>query len=101
MAIIRTDKRLGALKRLAECRTLIDQALGVIDVLQDSIDDLEVDLGLASEGEQTTRERYAVMHFPAGNGEGHSMTQCETIGCDAASLIQHLSGDEEKPPEGI
>jgi len=107
MAIVRNDKRQNAIESITEIRAGISDTLLRIDAIQASLEDLELSLGLASEGQQDGRERYAVTHFLKGENDGHSVDGCSLVCRDNAAdeVIEDLEtaknegGDEDRQSE--
>jgi hypothetical protein len=89
MAIVRPDKRSGALDAFATMRKLLNGSLVQADTARALLDDMELNLGLATEGDLAKREAYLVVHMPPGEKEGHELGDCEGRGCLAAG------GEEE------
>lgn len=96
MGIVRSDKRQTSIELLKELHSQIESAMRILDSLQASAESLELELGLASEGEQAQRAQYLVMHYPTGEDKGHSLDEC-TDDCNAEEVLQEL---EETKPEG-
>src|SRR5512136_1522209 len=92
MAIVRTDKRPAALQALKDLRSNIEGAMGQLDSLQAGLETLELELGLASEGEQAGRACYMVLHYPKGSDVGHTLDEC-TDDCAADSVLEALEDD--------
>lgn len=95
MAIVRTDKRPEALKLLAEINTQIGGLLMQADALQATAEALEVELGLASEGDQATRDQYMVTHYRKGDEVGHPVAEC-TDECAAAETLADIEPEKEE-----
>ena len=92
MAIVRQDKRPQAIALLQEARTQLDGLLRQADALQATLESLELDLGLASEKQQSERAQCMVLHYPQGADTGHTLDDC-TEDCAASELIEELEGD--------
>lgn len=105
MGIVRTDKRPGALQLVKDLRSNIEGAMGQLDSLQAGLESLELELGLATEGEQANRACYMVLHYPKGSDTGHTLDEC-TDECAADSVLADLEdegegeGEKEDKPEG-
>ena len=97
MAIVRNDKRPEALKLTGELNTQIGGLLLQANALQASLEALEVELGLASEGDQATRDQYMVTHYRKGDEVGHPVAEC-TDECAAVESLEAI-GENEKDPE--
>ncbi len=98
MPIVRTDKRKTALQLLAETRAQLRGLLTQADALQATTEALELELGLANEGEQATRDQLLVLHYPKGDETGHCLDEC-TDECVAAEPLTDLGeGDETDKP---
>jgi hypothetical protein len=93
MGIVRTDKRPGALQLVKELRSNIEGSMGQLDSLQAGLESLELELGLATEGEQATRACYMVLHYPKGSDTGHTLDEC-TDDCAADSVLEDLEDGE-------
>jgi len=101
MAIVRAEKRPVAIARLAEIRVMMRGALTQIDALQAEVEALEIDLGLANEGEQSNRDQCMVIHCRNGEEVGHCLDEC-TEECAAEEPLTMLGegpGQEEEKPE--
>lgn len=101
MPIVRTEKRTTAIKLLAETRAQLRGLLTQADALQATTEALELELGLANEGEQSTRDQLLVLHYPKGSDTGHSLDEC-TDECVAAEPLAELGEDgaeETEEPE--
>ena len=103
MGIVRTDKRPGALQLVKDMRSNIEGGMRQLDSMQAALESLELELGLATEGEQASRASYMVMHYPEGSDTGHSLDEC-TDDCAADEVLDELEGEEgkegEDKPEG-
>ena len=95
MSIVRSDRRPDALASFGEAHANLRQALVACDAQQASLEDLEINLGLASTETIDTRDRMCVMHFPAGATEGHTLDLCEELECpsDADNELADLGND--------
>lgn len=99
MPIVRPDRRTVAIETLEEIRIQLRSLLSQADGLQASIECLEIDLGLANEGEQAARDQLLVMHYPKGKDIGHTLDEC-TEECAASDALEDLGEDEtEGKPE--
>lgn len=98
MSIVRSDKRPEALKLLGEVTTQIGGLLMQADALQATVEALEVELGLASEGTQATRDQYMVTHYRKGDEVGHPLSDCNDE-CAAGEILDGELVDPEKDPE--
>lgn len=99
MAIVRQDKRPQAIASLAEVRRQLRGVLHTVDALQAQIEAIELDLGLANEGEQAQRDQCMVLHYPAGSDVGHVLSDCteacvtaEDASEEAGRIIDSLEG---------
>jgi hypothetical protein len=81
MSIVRSDRRPDAISTITEAQESARKALILADEQQAALDDLEVILGLSTEGNIAARDRLCVMHFPAGDKEGHTLDVCVDLGC--------------------
>lgn len=100
MAIVRNDRRDAALASVRELREGLQVCMRQLDSMQASLQDAELTLGLATEGEQAKRGDYLVMHYPEGAAVGHTLDEC-TDDCAAHDVIRELGaeeGDAEKGP---
>lgn len=105
MAIVRQDRRAAAIESLSEARQGVYEGLRNHDASLAALDDLELSLGLATEGEQAQREQYLVMHFGKGDAVGHTLDECDGKGCGsqaADDILEGLDDDTEaqEGPEG-
>lgn len=96
MPIVRTEKRETAIKLLAEIRAQLRGLLTQADALQAATEALEIELGLANEGEQSTRDQLLVLHYPKGSDTGHTLDEC-TDECVAAEPMADLGEADEEP----
>jgi len=94
MAIVRPDKRPQAIALVQEARTQLDGVLRQVDGLQATIESLELELGLASEKQQSQRAQCMVMHYAQGDDSGHTLDEC-TEDCAASELIEELEGEDD------
>lgn len=98
MPIVRGDKRKTALQLLAETRAQLRGLLTQADALQATTEALELELGLANEGEQATRDQLLVLHYPKGDDTGHCLDEC-TDECVASDPLTDLGeGDDTGKP---
>lgn len=98
MPIVRGDKRKTALQLLAEVRAQLRGLLTQADALQATIEGLELELGLANEGEQSTRDQLLVLHYPKGDDTGHCLDDCTDECVAAEPLIDLGEGDDTGKP---
>lgn len=98
MPIVRTDKRKTAMQLLEETRTQIRGLLAQADALQATTEALEIELGLANEGEQATRDQLLVLHYPKNDDTGHCLDECTEECAAEDSLVALGEGDEDKKP---
>lgn len=99
MGIVRSDKRPEAKKLIAEVTTQVGGLLMQADALQATVEALEVELGLATEGEQATRDQYMVTHYRKGDEVGHPIAEC-TDDCAAMDSMEAIGeGEDGKDPE--
>lgn len=99
MPIVRTEKRQTAIKLLVEIRAQLRGLLTQADALQASTEALEIELGLANEGEQSTRDQLLVLHYPKGNDTGHSLDECSDE-CIAEDPLTELGEGTTEETEG-
>lgn len=100
MAIVRPDKRQAAINTLAEIRMQLRGLMTQCDALQAHTETLELDLGLANEGEQANRDQCMVLHYPKGDDTGHPLDEC-TEACIAEESLNLLGeGGADDKPEG-
>lgn len=97
MPIVRTDKRKTAMQLLAETRTQIRGLLTQADALQATTEALEIELGLANEGEQSTRDQLLVLHYPKNDDTGHCLDECTEECAAEDSLVALGESDDDKP----
>ncbi len=97
MGIVRTDKRPGALALVKDLRSNIESTMGQLDSMQAELESLELELGLATEGEQAKRACYMVLHYPEGADVGHTLDEC-TDDCAADSVLEALEDDKDEGP---
>jgi hypothetical protein len=94
MAIVRQDRRASAIDGFKEARSGAYESLRSIDGTLAALDDTELALGLATEGEQGQREQYIVMHFLKGDATGHTLDECDGKGCASQAADDVLAGLE-------
>ncbi len=99
MPIVRTDKRKTAMQLLEETRTQIRGLLAQADALQATTEALEIELGLANEGEQATRDQLLVLHYPKNDDTGHCLDECTEECAAEDSLVALGEGDDKKPSQ--
>jgi hypothetical protein len=101
MPIVRQDKRQTAIKLLAETRAQLRGLLTQADALQATTEALELELGLANEGEQSTRDQLLVLHYPKGDDTGHCLDECtdECVAEDSLVDLGEGSFEAEKPSQ--
>jgi hypothetical protein len=97
MAIVRTDKRPVALQLANDLRDGIMEGLRHFDGLQAGLESLELELGLATEGEQAQRAAYLVLHYPKGSDTGHTLDECSE-GCSMDEVLEELDEKETVNP---
>lgn len=97
MGIVRTDKRPGALQLVKDMRSNIEGGMRQLDSMQAALESLELELGLATEGEQASRACYMVMHYPEGSDTGHSLDEC-TDDCAADEVLEELEEGSKGEP---
>lgn len=89
MPIVRSDKRQTAIALLKNLRVNIEETMRQCDGLQALAESLELELGLASEGEQSQRPTFMVLHYPKGSEVGHTLDEC-TDECAADEVLEDL-----------
>jgi hypothetical protein len=100
MAIVRNDRRGTAIENIASARQAFHETLRTVDGGQAALDELELSLGLANEGEQAQREQYLVMHFGKGDATGHTLDECDDKGCADRGADDLLEGLQASAVEG-
>lgn len=100
MAIVKSERRGIAIEQLAEARQALFETLQKVDTVQAVLDDLEVSLGLANEGEQAQREQYLVMHYRKGEAVGHTLDECDDAKCADTAADDLIAGLEDEEGEG-
>lgn len=98
MPIVRSDKRDNALILVKELRSNIESVMRQADVLQASLESLELELGLTTEGEQAQRPTFMVLHYTKGAEVGHTLDEC-TDECAADEVLEDLgetTGKDDK-----
>ncbi len=101
MPIVRSDRRNQAIADLREMRLQLRGLLTQADALQATCEAVELDLGLANEGEQATRDQLMVLHYRKGDEVGHPLDDCDEHCAKAEALIETgEGGDDEKEEAG-
>jgi hypothetical protein len=102
MAIVKAERRQGAIELLSEIRIQMRGLLTQADALQATIEGLELQLGLTTEQEQTTRDQLIVLHCREGEETGHSLDECDDK-CAAVESLDMLgeSGPDTPEPEKV
>lgn len=100
MAIVKADRRQGAIDLLSEVRIQMRGLLTQADALQATAEALELQLGLTNEQEQSTRDQLLVLHYRKGEESGHTLDEC-TDECAAVDSLDALgeSGPDTPEPE--
>ena len=96
MGIVRGDKRKTAIALLVEIRIQIRGLLTQVDALQATTEALEIELGLANEGEQATRDQLLVLHYPKNDDTGHCLDECTEECAAEDSLVDLGEGEDDK-----
>jgi hypothetical protein len=94
MGIVKTEKRGIALKLVKDLRVSVEAVMRQADGLQATLESLELELGLANEGEQANRDSHLVLHYPEGSEVGHTLDEC-TDDCEADAVINELEDEPE------
>ena len=96
MAIVKAERRQGAIDLLSEIRIQMRGLLTQADALQATIEGLELQLGLTTEQEQSTRDQLIVLHCRKGEETGHSLDECtdECAAVDSLDLLGESGADE-------
>ncbi len=101
MPIVRSDKRDRAIKLVGDTRAQLREILTHANELQATIEALELELGLANEGEQAGRDQMLVLHYPKGSDTGHTLDECGDE-CIAQDSLEELGeGGAESEASGI
>lgn len=95
MGIVRPDKRKAAIEHVAELNAQLRGLLATADALQATIESLEVELGLANEGEQASRDQFMVMHYRRNEDTGHLLSECSEKCAEDDSMKAVGEGDDE------
>jgi len=96
MAIIKAERRQGAIDLLSEVRIQLRGLLTQADALQATCEALEVQLGLTTEQEQNTRDQLIVLHCRKGEEAGHTLDECgdECAAVDSLDILGEAGPDE-------
>lgn len=96
MPIVKQEKRETTIRLLADMRAQIRNVLAQADSLQATCETLELELGLANEGEQSARDQLLVLHYGKGDETGHPLEDCSDD-CVTMDVLEDLGeGSEDK-----
>jgi hypothetical protein len=84
---------------MAEIRMQIRGLMTQADALQAQCEGLELDLGLANEGEQAARDQCMILHYLKGDDTGHPLDEC-TDACIAEESLNVLGEGGVEEVEG-